>query len=569
MPPLSCRRCQNLNSWNVAAFGLGIVLLIVLTRYSMAWGQASAPEWSVPVGTPDFDEVLGITALPSGVIVVGSTGGAFPLNQKSGGGDAFLSKYDSDGTALWTHQFGTSGADRATSVAADSSAIFISGSTTGTFSGETNSGNNLDAFVRKSNPQGFLLWTRQFGTLGEDQAAAITLDSTGVYVVGSVGGPAAGYFNPEGPDAFIRKYDFDGNLVWGHQFGAGGADLAWGVAVQPSGIYVAGSTSGAFPGERNHGGASDVFLRKYDLDGAEQWTRQAGTLGVDQVSGIAAGPQGIYLVGTTTGTFAGQSNFGGGTDTFLLCYDFEGNEQWVRKFGTEGADRAAGVVAFGNDIYLAGSTSQAFAGYHNVGGNLDGFLLKYNALGIRVWARQFGTPGIDRPSGIAAYAQQVYIAGNVDGAFPADSDGFITAVAIAGEPVPGVTPTTPEPAAPPEATPAPTATPTPVAAPAATPTPALAATPTPPPSPPPPAAAGPTPHPTAAPAPVPGPAAAATPTPRPTATPWPTQTPWPTLPPLDFPAPEDPEGASHERLILLGLIGLLALIALIGVVRKW
>ena len=87
---------------------------------------------------------------------------------------------------------------------------------------------------------------------------------TGIYVVGYAGG-----------DAFIRKYDGDGNLVWTRQFGTAGYDVALGVATHANSVYVMGSTDGTFHGQTS-GGSLDAFVRNYDSDGNEVWTKQFG-----------------------------------------------------------------------------------------------------------------------------------------------------------------------------------------------------------------------------------------------------------------------------------------------------
>ena len=59
--------------------------------------------------------------------------------------------------------------------------------------------------------------------------------------------------------------------------GTGRFDEAFAVGVDTGGgVYVAGTTDGALPGQQSAGFA-DAFLRRYDLAGNEIWTRQFGT----------------------------------------------------------------------------------------------------------------------------------------------------------------------------------------------------------------------------------------------------------------------------------------------------
>ena len=84
--------------------------------------------------------------------MAGDTLGAFSGYVNAGSTDAFLRKYDANGNALWTLQFGTAGADSAHGVATDSSLIYVAGSTTGALFGQTAAGGS-DAFVLKLRAQ--------------------------------------------------------------------------------------------------------------------------------------------------------------------------------------------------------------------------------------------------------------------------------------------------------------------------------------------------------------------------------------------------------------------------------
>jgi hypothetical protein len=122
----------------------------------------------------------------------------------AGGEDAFLAKYDGDGNPLWTRQLGTADNDSSLHVAADASgSAFISGYTHGSLGGPNAGG--LDAFLSKYDPDGNLLWTRQLGTAEEDVSYGVAAAASGSvfiggYTAGSLGGPNAGDY-----DAFVVR----------------------------------------------------------------------------------------------------------------------------------------------------------------------------------------------------------------------------------------------------------------------------------------------------------------------------------------------------------------------------
>jgi hypothetical protein len=104
------------------------------------------------------------------------------------------------------------------------------------------------------------LWARRFGSSGRDTGTGVAVDESGrAYVTGSTRGSLEGT-NAGGEDVFLRTYDPDGNVVWTRQFGTEANDFSRGVAVDATGnTYVTGTTGGSLDGT-NTGG---TFLRKY------------------------------------------------------------------------------------------------------------------------------------------------------------------------------------------------------------------------------------------------------------------------------------------------------------------
>jgi hypothetical protein len=115
-----------------------------------------------------------------------------------------------------------------------------------------------------------------------------------------------------------------------------------------------------------------------------------GTAAYDVGRGIAANATGVYVVGETSGSLDGVNK--GLTDVFVRRYD-DGGMVWGQQFGTRTIDiaRAVDVDGAGNS-YVAGITYGALG--FKVGGS-DGFLRKYNSLGVTQWTRQFGTRAFD------------------------------------------------------------------------------------------------------------------------------------------------------------------------------
>ncbi|MBI4303064.1 MAG: SBBP repeat-containing protein, partial [Chloroflexi bacterium] len=120
-------------------------------------------------------------------------------------------------------------------------------------------------------------WVRQFGSLDSQNEMVQAVDAKGsAYVAGYTTGTFAGQSSAGAYDAFVHKYDSGGNQLWIRQFGTPSYDYASGITVDDTGVYVVGETYGTFPGQAS-AGEGDAFVRKYDLSGNEIWTRQFGT----------------------------------------------------------------------------------------------------------------------------------------------------------------------------------------------------------------------------------------------------------------------------------------------------
>lgn len=400
-----------------------IVLYLTFVFFFTSLALAQDFEWVRQFGNFEADSARALAADSSGIYVVGVTQGTFLGQISAGGSDAFIRKYDIDGKEIWTRQFGNVEANYAQDVAVDPSGIYVLGATYGTFAGQLPAG-ELEVFVRKYDADGNVLWTRLFGTPATDYAKAISADPSGIYVVGSTHGTFPGQISAGGSDVFIRKYDADGKEIWTKQFGNPGNDLVKAAAVDPTGIYVAGVTHDTFPGQISAGG-SDAFVKKYDADGKNIWTRQFGTADTDYVEAVAADSYGIYVLGVTHGTFPGHIS-AGGSDVFIRKYDANGREFWTRQFGTPKTDYAFDISP---GIYVVGSTQGAFFGQFAEGAS-DIFIRKYNAYGNAIRTRQFGNQNWDSANAVLTHSSGIYLAGQTYGPFQGQmpiggSDAFI------------------------------------------------------------------------------------------------------------------------------------------------
>jgi hypothetical protein len=399
------------------AGGVSNIFTVVLT-------QTGHP---VQIGTSAYDYLQGIATSSDGdVYLVGATYGSLDGFNFFGSIDAFIVKFDASKNRLWTAQFGTASGDYITDVAIDTLGnLYVAGITGGDIDGTgggVNAGNG-DVFLAKYTASGAIQWIVQFGTTEEDSASKIVLyNDQYLYVTGHTHGNIDGNGAHGGSDIFLAKYDTNGNRLWIKQFGTMAEDMAYGLAVDTFGNpIVAGDTGGGLYGVLQ--GAADLVLFKYDSAGTGLlWSLQEGTSDDDMARGVTVdSADNVYVAGLTLGTLPGNTT-GSGT-AFLRKYNASGVEQWTRQFGTPQGTAASDVKVDnpGNYVYVIGNTSGNLEGNISAGGS-DAFVAKYDSAGIRQWTKQTGTASNDEGHALAIGNNYIYIGGYTYGSFAPTSN---------------------------------------------------------------------------------------------------------------------------------------------------
>lgn len=257
----------------------------------------SGPEeqWTYQFGTAEDEYVHAIAADSAGnVLITGRTLGDLSGNS-AGASDVYVRKLDKLGVESWTVQFGTSGAEQGMAIATDQTgAVYVAGYTEGALGG-ANAG-SWDGFLRKlSATDGSEIWTRQFGGAGVDAAWSLAVDPSGNAYVGGWVSDQQGCQHFGGQDGFVAAYDSDGKLRWTHQFGRSFGDQVLSIALAGQGVVVGGT--GDLDGMLS--GNTDAFVRELDGSGTPVWSLEVLATSADEyTNGVWADPKGnVYAVG--------------------------------------------------------------------------------------------------------------------------------------------------------------------------------------------------------------------------------------------------------------------------------
>ena len=249
----------------------------------------------------------------------------------------------------WVDQFGTDDGDSARAVASDVFGdLFIGGQTRGQI-GDVNL-LSMDGFVQRRDSEGHVIWTTQLGTSGEDFLDCLAVDATRIAVAcrSSIGA------NNEN-DVYVATLDKDGNILWETQYGTEELESGSGIALYfPNQVLVAGVTGGDLAG-MHQGGQMDAFLTRFDEQGNVVWEQQWGTEENDRLWDVTTDSLGrIYAVGETNGSFNGDKKTGLQSEGFLSRLNSAGNIIWtVQMSDTESAFAVA--VNRLDQVYVAGN----------------------------------------------------------------------------------------------------------------------------------------------------------------------------------------------------------------------
>ena len=400
--------------------------------------------WTKLLGTSSNDSITSMTTGNDGAIYVGGwTEGNLDGQNNASGLEAFLTKFNEDGTKAWTRVLGALGPSEANAITtAPDGSVYLSGYTGGSLNGQSNIGDK-DAFVTKFNSDGTTGWTRLVGTSSEDQALAVTAGNDGsVYISGFTRGAIDGQINGGGSaDAFITKFSVNGTKEWTKQLGTNGLDLVHGMTTGLDGsIYISGATYGSLDGQ-TFNGEGDIFLSKFKPDGSTEWTKQLGSSSSQGAETVKIGVDGsIYVSGVTLGDFDNQP-FNGITDAFLTKFNPDGSQVWTRLLGTgQGEVSYGSTIGKDGSVYISGYTSGVLAGTENYAntptptwGINDVFLAQYSQDGTRTWTAQIGVSGNNGTAQAQTTGTDgaIYMAGYYSGNFDGvqgngGTDGFIS-----------------------------------------------------------------------------------------------------------------------------------------------
>jgi hypothetical protein len=271
----------------------------------------------------------------------------------AGGTDAFVAKYDTNGTLQWQRTIGGSGTETGYGVYADTSAnVYIVGTTA--ISGQ----NNSDVLIVKYDTNGILQWQRTWGGTGIDIGYGIYANASYVLITGSTTSSGFG----AGSAMFLLYYNVSGALQWQRVLYTSYDDVGTGVTLD--GAYgrfvICGYTKGS-----TVDGINTPVLASFDTAGNQAWQNTYYTGNNDIATNVIYQPVDTYLYFT--------GNYNGNNAQLTKIYGNTGY-QWTRLISGGTNMRGIGLSWDRyNYTYFTGPTNSSdnyFVAKYDTNGNL-------------------------------------------------------------------------------------------------------------------------------------------------------------------------------------------------------
>ncbi len=203
-----------------------------------------------------------------------------------------------------------------------------------------------------------------FSKVSEDRNGNVY--AAGIYS-GTIGFQDSNYTAQGSQGLYLVKYDRHGNFLWSNGINGTGSVAANAICADRNGnLYVGGFfTQSIFLGAAVYtsAGSKDIFLAKFDSNGHFLWANVYGAVGDDIIGGMSTDSKsGVVFNGyfsDTTIHFSSSTLRSGGLvipQTFMVKHDATGRLIWAKQGLSKGGDRGTDLAIDASDnIYAAGN----------------------------------------------------------------------------------------------------------------------------------------------------------------------------------------------------------------------
>jgi hypothetical protein len=297
-----------------------------------------------------------------GYLLVGETRTVY-----AGDSDVYIVKTDAQGNILWTKQYGGTHPDYPNNIVATTDGNFLVVGFT-----ESYGAGAMDIWLLKIDPSGNLLWQKTYGTSGDDEGKEIISTSDGNYMIVGHTNYSPGNSNE---DAFLKKIDPSGNELWTKYYGGTLYETGHSVKQCSDGgyIFTGQTTSTGTPG--------DTYLVRTDANGNSLWTKTYGGSNNDEGKFVLANSDGTFTISAET-----NSNAQADSNVQVMKVDANGSVIWSKIYGGTDKDVAKTIRPTSDGGYIEAAITRSFGLI-----NPDMWIIRLNTNGDTLWTRHYGS----------------------------------------------------------------------------------------------------------------------------------------------------------------------------------
>ena len=220
-----------------------------------------------------------------------------------------LRKTDCNGNVQWEKEYGEEGREQCEALIQTADGGFALAGVTDSFKKQPKTLSQRDFYLARTDAEGNLLWSRNYGKEGRENNDCRSLVQTP-----DKGFALAGMTNPSYKvskgDLYLVKTDSVGNEMWSQLYGGDGHEEGASIIILAEGGFVLAGSTGYRTKEAGEY-IRDYYLVRTDPYGTELWSRMFGGSGFNQCESV---------IQTSDGGFAliGNTSNGEGPNDFLL-----------------------------------------------------------------------------------------------------------------------------------------------------------------------------------------------------------------------------------------------------------
>ena len=315
-----------------------------------------------------------------------------------------LIKYDKDGKVIFEKMYEKGISTTFSSIITIDGGYIVVGS--GIFSEEEKSSGSREAFIIKYDKDGNLVWEKFYQVVSNTSFNKVILVDDGYIAIGQSIYANMEMGNHTTGGGIIVKYNFDGEVVWKNNHGGMKSGNFNGIVEVNGDLFVAGKDA-----------ADSGNIVKYDRDGNYKWHKNYNYTDSFGLSDIKYLNGYLYAVGSkkilSDDIGEDDDRKTENTDGLLIKYDLDGNVILERTFGGSKEERYNSLLIYRKDLFVVGYISSDDSGLKVDANdkNRTGLLIKYDKDGNILKRVTYGGENNDNLTSIVTDNSSLYITG--------------------------------------------------------------------------------------------------------------------------------------------------------------